>query len=246
MTAFIGLQQLESDFYQASFDLKITAVHLFVIDDPRDGLIVIDSSAPEAEGAENPIVQVLGQLGKQPHDVRHLLLTHAHPDHIGNAGEFQQLSGATVWMNPLGAGILEAERPAIRPVNIRGGGVRDNRPVIRSTTVQRKIMGGQRLDLAGGIDVIDTHGHSADHQSFLWHRHGGVMIVGDAVTNENGEMDFAPFYDDSAEELRSVEKLKGYAFEKMAFGHGDYIPRGAKEQFLKRWGKYSATHNAPV
>lgn len=236
MSAFIDLQQLEFDFYQASFDLTITAVHLFVIDDPQDGMIVIDSSAPRAEGAENPIAQVLRLLGKAPQDVRHLLLTHAHPDHIGNAGEFQALSGATIWMNPAGAAILEAEHPVIRPVNIRGG-VRDNKPVIRRATVQHKITDGQRLDLAGGIDVIDTPGHSADHQSFLWHRHGGVMIVGDAVTNENGQMDFAPFYDNLEEELRSVEKLKRYAFEKMAFGHGDYIPHGARAAFLQHWGE---------
>ncbi len=148
-------------------------------------------------------------------------------------------------MNPLGARILEAEHPTIRPVNIRGGGVRDNKPVIQPATVQHKLRDGQRLDLAGGIDVIDTPGHAADHQSFLWRRHGGVMIVGDAVTHENGEMDFAPFYDDSAEELRSVEKLKGYAFEKMAFGHGDYILHGAKAQFLKCWGEQATTHTAP-
>ena len=233
--SFTGLKQLEADFYQASFDMILTSVNVFVIDDPQDGLIVIDSSAPRLEDAENPIAQALAQLGKVPQDVRHLLLTHAHPDHIGNAGEFQALSGATIWMNPQGAGILEAERPAIRPVNIRSGGTRDTKLVIGRATVQHKIMDGQRLDLAGGINVIDTHGHSADHQSFLWHRHGGVMIVGDAVTNEKGVMAFAPFYDDAGEELRSVEKIGGYAFEKMAFGHGDYLSHGAREQFLKCW-----------
>lgn len=217
MSAFLGLKQLESDFYQASFDLKI------------------------AEGDANPIAQMLRRHGRSPQDVRHLLLTHAHPDHIGNAAELQRLSGATLWMNAQGAGILEAEHPVILPVNIRGGGVRDNKPVIRPATVGHKLMEGQRIDLAGGIAVIDTPGHSADHQSFLWHRHGGVMIVGDAVTNENGVMDFAPFYDDSAEELRSVEKLKGYVFEKMAFGHGEYIPRGAREQFLKCWSEQAAS-----
>ncbi len=235
--SFTGLKQLETDFYQASFDMILTSVNVFVIDDPRDGLIVIDSSAPRLEDAENPIIQALAQLGKVPQDVRHLMLTHAHPDHIGNAGEFQALSGASVWMNPQGAGILEAEHPTIRPVKIRGGGVRETKLAIGRATVQHKIVDGQRLDLAGGIDVIDTIGHSADHQSFLWHRHGGVMIVGDAVTNEKGLMAFAPFYDDADEEMRSVEKIGGCAFEKMAFGHGDYIAHGAKEQFLRRWAR---------
>ncbi|EYB68615.1 hypothetical protein DEIPH_ctg019orf0030 [Deinococcus phoenicis] len=235
MSSLLELQQLEPDLYQASFDLVISTVHIFVIDDPRDGLIVIDSSAPAPEGTENPIAQVLRELGRKPEDVRHVLLTHAHPDHIGNVGDFQKLSGATVWMNPLGARILESERPALPPVNIRGGGVRDKKPVLARATVHHKITDGQRIDLAGGIEVLDTHGHSADHQSFLWHRHGGVLFVGDAVTNENGEMGFAPFYDDLDEERRSVEKLQRYAFEKMAFGHGDYIPRRAKEKFIQRW-----------
>ncbi len=59
LSAFMELQQLEAGFYQASFDLTITAVHIFVIDDPQDGVIVVDSSAPREERAENPIVQVL-------------------------------------------------------------------------------------------------------------------------------------------------------------------------------------------
>ena len=235
MSTLLEIQQLEPDLYQASFDIAITVVHIFVIDDPKDGLIVIDSGAPKGEGAENPIAQVVGQLGRQPRDVRNILLTHAHPDHIGNVGEFQRQSGATVWMNPIGAGILESEHPALVPVKIRGGGIRTPNANTVPATVQHKIVHGQTIELAGGIEVIDTPGHSQDHQSLLWHRHGGVLFAGDAVANENGHMDFAPFYDDLAEERRSVEKLKGYAFEKLAFGHGDYIPERAHEKFVERW-----------
>ncbi len=235
MSTLLEIRQLEPDLYQASLDFVLNIVNVFVIDDPHDGLIVIDTGAPKLEGTENPVAQVVRQLGRTPQDVRHVLLTHAHPDHIGNVGEFQQQSGAAVWMNPGGAGILESDSPTLVPVKIRGGGIRTPNAKIIPAKVQHRILHGQTLDLAGGIEVIDTPGHAQDHQSFLWHRHGGVLFIGDAVTNEGGHMECAPFYDDLNDERRSVERLGGYVFEKIAFGHGDYIPQGAREKFIRRW-----------
>lgn len=234
MTTPPEIQQLESDLYQATVDIGLTRVHLFVIDDPADGPIVIDTSAPKPEGTENPVVQVLRQLGRQPQDVQHVLLTHAHPDHIGNVGEFQRQSGAAVWMNPLGARLLEASPVTLLPVRIRGGGTRTP-AAVTSATVQRRITGGETIALAGGLTVIDTPGHSQDHQSFLWHRHGGVLFIGDAVTNEDGRLGFAPFYDDLADEQRAVDTLLGHTFEKVAFGHGDYIARQGRERLAQWW-----------
>jgi len=236
MFTLLNIQQLESDLYQASFDMGLTVVNIFVINDPVDGLIVIDTGAPKVEGAENPVAQVIKSIGREQQGVPNILLTHAHPDHVGNAGEFQQQAGAVIWMNPQGAELLEADLPTLLPVKIRGGGIRIPDANIISAKVQHKIVDGQMIDLAGGIEVIDTPGHSQDHQSFLWHRHGGVLFTGDAVTNVHNRMDFAPFYDDLEEEMRSVEKLKGYTFEKIASGHGDYIPHGARTVFLQRWG----------
>ena len=233
MPTLLEIRSLEADLYQASFDLGLTVVHLFVIVDPRDGVIVIDTSAPTGGGEENSVTQVVRQLGRRPEDVRHVLLTHAHPDHVGNVGEFQRQSGAHVWMNPSGANLLESDPPTLLPGKIRGGGLRTPAAVLPAK-VQHRITGTQVIDLAGGIEVINTPGHSSDHQSFLWRRHGGVLFVGDAVANENGQLGFAPFYDDLEEERRSVERLLDYPFEKMAFGHGDYIAQGAKETLL-RW-----------
>lgn len=234
MSNFIEIRQLEPDLYQASFDIVLTVVNIFVIDDPHDGLIVIDTSAPIREGTENPVAQVVRLLSRQPQDVHHILLTHAHPDHIGNAGEFQRQRDVTIWMNPLGASLLESDSPTLRPVKIRGGGLRTPASVL-SARVRHKTLGGQTIDLAGGIEVIDTPGHAQDHQSFLWHRHGGVLFIGDAVANENGHLGFAPFYDDLDEERRAVDTLLGHAFEKIAFGHGDYIAHGGRDQLARWW-----------
>ena len=99
----------------------------------------------------------------------------------------------------------DADSPTLPPVKIRGG-VRTPAAVV-SARVQHKITGGQMVELAGGIEVIDTPGHSADHrsffwQSFLWHSHGGVLFIGDAVANENGHLRFGPFSNDLEAERR--------------------------------------------
>ncbi len=68
MAAFTKLQQLEPDLYQASFDISLTVVNVFVIADPEDGFIVIDTGAPKIEGVENPVVQVVSYLCKKQQD----------------------------------------------------------------------------------------------------------------------------------------------------------------------------------
>jgi metallo-beta-lactamase class B len=57
------------------------------------GVIVIDAGLP---GAENEILANLASIGIAPHDVKFLLTSHAHYDHVGGLAALKAATGATV------------------------------------------------------------------------------------------------------------------------------------------------------
>src|SRR4051812_23496529 len=52
-----------------------------------DGLTIVDAGVPTSWGS---LMEALTQLGRQPADVRALVLTHAHFDHVGFAEKARQ------------------------------------------------------------------------------------------------------------------------------------------------------------
>ena len=69
----------------------------------QDGLPVLDTGFP---GSLNKILGGVAALDKRPGDVRHILLSHAHPDHIGSAAALKRVMGAAVWSHPVDAPII--------------------------------------------------------------------------------------------------------------------------------------------
>ena len=68
-----------------------------------DGLVVVDTGIP---GNARHILQCVERLAWRPSDVRQIVLTHWHVDHVGSAFELKRLTGATVAIPELDAPIL--------------------------------------------------------------------------------------------------------------------------------------------
>jgi glyoxylase-like metal-dependent hydrolase (beta-lactamase superfamily II) len=60
--------------------IPVGPVNTFLLDSP-DGCALIDTGV---SGSAAGILRALYELDKQPRDLRHIILTHAHPDHIGS------------------------------------------------------------------------------------------------------------------------------------------------------------------
>lgn len=56
-----------------------------------DGLVLIDAGWP---GKADAIFQAVQDAGKDPKDIRHLVLTHGQIDHAGSAAEVIKRTGA--------------------------------------------------------------------------------------------------------------------------------------------------------
>ena len=93
---------------------------------------------------------------------------------------------------------------------------------------------GDIIDIAGGLEVIHTPGHTAGHVSLLWKRDRGLLIAGDAAANLMG-LNYMIGYDDVAAGKASLAKLATRQFEAAVFGHGKPLLSGASDKFAAKF-----------
>ncbi len=132
------------------FTVGPVAENCFVIrGDDSDEALIVDP------GEEAPrILSAVEELGAE---VKAILLTHTHFDHIGAVAPVAAATGAEVWVPEIEAPILADINSWIPP----GFGP------FESYEAEHKLKGGEELELAGfEIDVIHTPGHSPGHVTF--------------------------------------------------------------------------------
>jgi glyoxylase-like metal-dependent hydrolase (beta-lactamase superfamily II) len=220
------------------YAIPLGMVNAFLID--ADEPILIDTGIP---GSAGKIIEAVRELGKQPADIRHILVTHCHADHTGSLAVLKAETGARAYMHPLDAAMVrqgESMRPAepgpslllklMVPLLMRG------RPTgIEAAEIEYEVEDGTELDLAGGLKAIHVPGHCAGQLAFLWPQHGGVLFAADTASNMFS-LGWAIIYEDLEEGIRSLAKLATLDFEVACFGHGKAIIGEAAERFRQKWG----------
>jgi glyoxylase-like metal-dependent hydrolase (beta-lactamase superfamily II) len=77
-----------------------------------DGLTLIDAGFPAKEAA---VFGAIDGIGRSADQLRHLVFTHGHPDHIGSAAAIVRKTGARTYMHRLDIPIAESGGP-FRPM----------------------------------------------------------------------------------------------------------------------------------
>src|SRR5580704_10122448 len=77
-----------------------------------DGLTLIDAGFP---GKEAAVLGAIRALGRSPDQLKHLIFTHGHPDHIGSAAAIVRKTAARTYMHPLDIPMAESGGP-FRPM----------------------------------------------------------------------------------------------------------------------------------
>jgi glyoxylase-like metal-dependent hydrolase (beta-lactamase superfamily II) len=223
------------------FVIPTGVVNTFLLD-AADGCALIDAGLPDRV---DDILRGITAAGKRPADVRHLIVTHAHPDHIGSLAAVQSATGAAVYCHPLDAAIVTAGGE-FRPLSVSPGLVSwlvwrlFIRPILRRyprvepTLVDHHLSDGQVLPIAGGLKVVHAPGHCAGQVALLWAAHGGVLLVADAAANVAG-LRPSPAYEDLAVGDQSLRRLSALDFQVACFGHGKAIVGEAAARFRRRW-----------
>src|SRR5579872_3735099 len=93
------------------YAIPVGPVNTYLLDSP-DRCTLIDTGLP---GSEAKILQTLIALGRNPTEIRRILLTHAHPDHIGSFAALKKATRAESYMHPLDAPIA-ASGKGFRPM----------------------------------------------------------------------------------------------------------------------------------
>jgi glyoxylase-like metal-dependent hydrolase (beta-lactamase superfamily II) len=104
--------------------------------------------------------------------------------------------------------------------------------------VDEELVDGQVLDVAGGLRVLHTPGHTQGHVSLL-HEPSGTLVTGDAIWNMRGRMTWSvPMMCTDHELAKETAQVLGeLEYEIAAFTHGPEIRDGAREAvrgFLRR------------
>jgi glyoxylase-like metal-dependent hydrolase (beta-lactamase superfamily II) len=210
-----------------------------------DGLVMVDTGTVKLQQQFDAALSV---LGKQADQIRRILITHHHPDHTGSLAELVRRTSASVFVHAADASITRGEREWVVPEPSNGlvrlvgklMGVGSERA--EPAEVDNELTGGERLEFAGGVKVIETPGHTAGHVSYLLERDGGVLFVGDAAVHIVGAPSAGTpllrslVTEDPAAVGPSLRRIAAENYEVAVFGHGSPILRGAAERFRRRFG----------
>jgi len=211
-------------------------VNVFLFEEPSGELTLVDAGV---KGSPKRVLAAIEALGRSPADVTRIVLTHAHADHAGGAARMQAATGGRVHAH------------ADDEAYVRDGRVppRDRRSILgrllqmlpdgfAPLAVDEVFTDGGVLDVAGGLRVVHTPGHSPGHVS-LFHEGSGVLLTGDALFNWTRRIQFSPrfFCTDIPMSRETAFRLGDLDFETVAFMHGPEIRDDAQrrvQDFLAR------------
>ncbi len=213
-------------------------VNAFMLED-EDGLTLIDAGL---RGNERRIWKAIARIARKPSNVRHVLVTHHHADHVGSLAAIKDAGGAETYVHPLDAPIVAGEkpRPAANRASVTGrllGRIIMRLPANKPAPVpaDHEINDGDELPIGGGVRVIHTPGHTAGHVSFLVEGHGGILFAGDAAANMFSRIGkpLLMFTEDMDEAKQSMRKLAEMEFDTACFGHGKVLKGKANVAFRR-------------
>lgn len=147
-----------STWYVGPEGLSVLAV------DTGAGVVLLDGALPESVAG---IVERLAAVGLSIADVRWILVSHTHYDHVGGVAALQRRSGATVVTTPIGAEVLRAGH--VEDGDPQAGYGADAMAFPPVTGAIQAVADGDALTVGGTTFVAHaTPGHTQGGLSWTW------------------------------------------------------------------------------
>jgi glyoxylase-like metal-dependent hydrolase (beta-lactamase superfamily II) len=176
--------------------------------DCDEGIVLIDGGMTP-QHLEN-IEKELKSIDKNWKDVKNILITHKHGDHIKNLPKLMELTGAQIISH-------ELEAPLITDaVGVEIKGIKDH-------TV---------LPWCGGIELIHVPGHSEGNSCYYLKKQK-VIIAGDTIFGDEESNLMPPperYCLDVTQATKEINRLLDYDFDVFIYTHGKDILKNAKEK----------------
>ena len=160
---------------------------------PGDGLAALDTIA---------------SLGFDAKDLKRVIVTHGHPDHIGGVPEILERTKAQVFVHDRDVDLIGSLFPL-------AGLLED----------------GDVVDILGGLQVVHTPGHTPG-SICLYSPSRKMLFSGDTLVNRGELTGPNPKYTPNmAQAHRSIiERITPLDFEILCVSHGEIITKGAAER----------------
>jgi glyoxylase-like metal-dependent hydrolase (beta-lactamase superfamily II) len=192
-----------------------------------DGLTLVDVGWA---GAADVVLSALDALGHTTSDIKRIIVTHAHPDHVRGLAQIRRQCKARVLIHSADVAWLQLGR-------VPGGGrqswlgtILDSVPVMHWEPVDPDgtVDDGETI---GGLRVIHTPGHTPGHIALL-HESTKTLLTGDAVLHRGPEPAQGPdgLSSDPFAARISLAKLPADV-NAVGFAHGTPLAGGDVQQY---------------
>ncbi|MGL4609783.1 MAG: MBL fold metallo-hydrolase [Trueperaceae bacterium] len=230
------MKQIAENIYH--INLQKANVYLFK---GKQGLVLIDTSVV---GSLKMLKAQLKHNGFQLGDITHILITHAHIDHVGGLAEIQATTKAEVWVHELDAPFVRrGEAPPYAPASslsfqdkllgkLTGIFVGERQP---AAPVHREIKSGEVLsELWEGLNLLHLPGHSPGHSGFYF-SNKRVLIGGDVMMHIMPWLSrpLATFTTNMRQADESIFQVAAMNVLTLAVGHGEPLIGNASQKIQK-------------
>lgn len=217
----------------------------YVIHDD-DGIVLFDPGLPIV--ARKALDLIATDLGRSLADVRSIVCSHGHPDHVGGVSTIIAATDAEVHLPHRCRAYLDGERPRVFPLvesMLRFMSVFGEQPFSGGAAAEFVKLGrkvgfggppdieldftptgflttGDAVTAASGWEAIEAPGHTDDSMC-LYHADSATLISGDAVVTQDGVAWFNPEFVDLDLARQTEERLRSLEVRHLLPGHGKPI-----------------------
>ncbi len=229
------MQRIENGIWA----LNLGIANIGILELPTGGLALIDTGG---NGSKVKIQAAFAKQNWQLEDIKHILITHGHYDHVGDLEALVTASGAIVWAHTKEArvirGLEKQQLPPDSSLNFIGQLMKKMAQSPAIGVVHRELQGATNLEtIMPGLRAVPLPGHAPGQLGYFIDS-SKTLFGGDCCVNILGlRAPLAAFTPDMHEAKRSLLVAAKLEPQHLIIGHGQPVigvASGALEQLAQR------------